>query len=44
MPGMTPTSLYPDAARSTGMDFPTLIEALVKSALQRGQTPRKSND
>ena len=36
LPGMTPTSLYPDGARAIGMDFPTLLEALVESAYQRG--------
>ena len=36
MPGMTPTSLYPDGARATGMEFPALVAALVKSAVQRG--------
>lgn len=36
LPGMTPTSLFPDGARATGMDFPTLVDALVQSALARG--------
>ena len=36
MPGMTPTSLYPDGASAIGMDFPALVAALVKSAVQRG--------
>ena len=36
LPGMTPTSLYPDGARAIGMDFPTLLDALVQSAYQRG--------
>ena len=29
MPGMTETSLVPDAARAMGMDFPTLCERLL---------------
>ena len=36
MPGMTPTSLYPDGARAAGHDFETLVDALVGSALRRG--------
>ena len=36
LPGMTPTSLYPDGAAAMGMDFPTLVDALVKSAYERG--------
>lgn len=35
MPGMTPTSLYPDGARAIGMEFDALMDALVKSALLR---------
>lgn len=35
IPGMTPTSLYPDACRSAGIDFPTLTERLVLSAASR---------
>ena len=35
LPGMTPTSLYPDGARAVGMDFPELMDALVRSALRR---------
>lgn len=35
LPGMTPTSLYPDGARAIGMDFPELMDALVRSALRR---------
>jgi D-alanine-D-alanine ligase len=37
LPGMTPTSLYPDGARATGMDFVELVDALVGSAWQRSQ-------
>ena len=36
MPGMTPTSLYPDAARAYGLDFPTLLDQLVDSGYRRG--------
>ena len=36
MPGMTPTSLYPDGARAAGYDFPRLVDALVRSAFRRG--------
>ncbi len=35
LPGMTPTSLYPDGARAIGMSFEDLVDALVKSALGR---------
>jgi D-alanine-D-alanine ligase len=33
MPGMTPTSLYPDAARHGGHSFEALVTAFVRSAL-----------
>ena len=36
LPGMTPTSLYPDGARATGLQFPALLDALVESAIERG--------
>ncbi|MDP6374479.1 MAG: D-alanine--D-alanine ligase [Pseudomonadales bacterium] len=35
LPGMTPTSLYPDGAAALGMDFPTLMDRLVLSAVAR---------
>jgi D-alanine-D-alanine ligase len=35
LPGMTPTSLYPDAARASGIEFETLIAHLVQRALDR---------
>lgn len=35
LPGMTPTSLFPDAARAVGIDFATLMDSLVASALAR---------
>ena len=36
LPGMTATSLYPDACRAVGIDFAELAERLVLSALRRG--------
>ena len=39
LPGMTPTSLYPDGARADGMEFRELLDALVRSALKRGGLP-----
>jgi D-alanine-D-alanine ligase len=36
LPGMTPTSLYPDAARAAGISFEQLVAMLVKRALARG--------
>ena len=36
LPGMTPTSLYPDGARADGLEFPELLDALVGSAQERG--------
>ncbi len=36
LPGMTPTSLYPDAAAAIGLPFAQLMDALVHSALRRG--------
>lgn len=35
MPGMTPTSLYPDAARAAGVSFEKLVAHLVERALAR---------
>ena len=37
LPGMTPTSLFPDGARSAGIDFETLIKSLILHAYQRGK-------
>lgn len=34
IPGMTSTSLIPDAARAIGMDFPTLCRTIVELALE----------
>ena len=36
LPGMTPTSLYPDGARAIGIEFEDLVERLVVSAIARG--------
>ena len=36
LPGMTPTSLYPDGARAYGLEFPQLLDALIRSAIARG--------
>lgn len=38
IPGMTPTSLYPDGAGAAGLDFPALLNALIESAIRRGAT------
>ncbi len=35
LPGMTPTSLFPDGARAIGISFPELMEKLIISALTR---------
>ena len=35
MPGMTPTSLYPDAAQAAGLSFDDLVDKLVASAVAR---------
>lgn len=37
LPGMTPTSLYPDACRAVGVSFGELADRLVQSALRRGR-------
>ncbi|MBV9468359.1 MAG: D-alanine--D-alanine ligase [Abitibacteriaceae bacterium] len=36
LPGMTETSLVPDAARAAGISFDSLVETLVREALQVG--------
>ena len=36
MPGMTPTSLFPDAARAAGVSFEELTALLIERAVQRG--------
>jgi D-alanine-D-alanine ligase len=37
LPGMTPTSLYPDGAQAAGVSFAELVERLVRRALERGR-------
>ena len=37
IPGMTPTSLYPEAAEAHGINFPQLMSRLVLSGYQRGR-------
>ncbi|HSG63897.1 MAG TPA: hypothetical protein VLD39_02810 [Gammaproteobacteria bacterium] len=41
MPGMTPTSLYPDATRAIGLSFEALVAHLVRRALSRGARRRR---
>jgi D-alanine-D-alanine ligase len=40
LPGMTATSLYPEAAAAVGYSMPELCSALVMHAFERGPTPR----
>jgi D-alanine-D-alanine ligase len=40
LPGMTPTSLYPEAAAARGLPMPRLCDALVTRAHARGPTRR----
>ncbi len=42
LPGMTATSLYPEAAKAAGVPFPALCDALVHSALRRGVRTRNA--
>jgi D-alanine-D-alanine ligase len=35
IPGMTNTSLFPDAAKAAGIEFPELVDKLVKLALEK---------
>jgi D-alanine-D-alanine ligase len=37
IPGMTPTSLLPQAAKAHGLDFPALLDRLLELALQKGK-------
>lgn len=41
IPGMTSTSLLPDAARAAGIEFPRLLDRIIRSALRRSQ-PRSA--
>lgn len=42
IPGMTPTSLFPEAAKAAGISFEQLIETLVGYALLRSSSPLSS--
>jgi D-alanine-D-alanine ligase len=42
IPGMTPTSLYPDAMMAAGVEFPELTAYLVRRALARGRATTAS--
>jgi D-alanine-D-alanine ligase len=42
LPGMTATSLYPEAAAVAGLSFSALCDALVKNARARGATTRNA--
>ena len=44
LPGMTPTSLFPDGARHLGIDFEQLICRLVDNAVQRHHKERNQSD
>jgi len=35
IPGMTPTSLLPQAAKAHGLDFPAFLDRLIELALQK---------
>jgi len=37
IPGMTPTSLLPQAAKAHGLDFPAFLDRLIELALQKGK-------
>ncbi len=41
LPGMTPTSLVPDAAKAKGMAFPDFLFGLVQQAYERAKTTRE---
>lgn len=36
MPGFTPISMYPQMWAATGVDYPTLLDTLIRTALTRG--------
>lgn len=42
LPGMTPTSLYPDGAAALGYSFPELVSALVMSAARRSSESKRA--
>ena len=39
IPGMTPTSLLPQAAAQAGLTFPRLLDRLIELALESGSSP-----
>ncbi len=43
LPGMTATSLYPEAAAAAGLSFSALCDTLVKNAHTRGATARNAS-
>jgi D-alanine-D-alanine ligase len=43
IPGMTPTSLLPDAAKAMGITFPDLLDRIVENALRR-RTPQRKRE
>ncbi len=43
LPGMTPTSLYPDAATVYGIPFEALVSYLVEKAYRRGESGRQGD-
>ncbi|MEA3431785.1 MAG: D-alanine--D-alanine ligase, partial [candidate division WOR-3 bacterium] len=44
IPGMTPTSLYPDAARAFGISFEELVAHLVERAIGRAKGIARKNN
>ena len=41
LPGMTPTSLFPDGAKAMGISFEELVCSLVDHALKRGKEKKR---
>jgi D-alanine-D-alanine ligase len=37
LPGFTPTSLFPEECAAAGIPFDTLVDRLVRAALERGR-------
>ena len=44
IPGMTPVSLVPDAARAAGIEFPELCETLARYALRRTAARKRNRE
>lgn len=44
LPGMTPTSLFPDGARHAGIDFEVLMCRLINHALKRGKSSHQKEE